>query len=361
MAPLKDLYYNPKFFSQLAQKLQVVYPKFKRQEFYQEAIAELPSLELKQRIALTTKLCRKYLPDNYKKAVWIFYDLREYIEENFSYIFLPDFIATYGQGHFDMSMQALKDFTRFSSSEFGVRSYLNKDLQRTLKYMHQWAEDDDVHVRRLVTEGSRPRLPWAIRVESLIQDPTLTLPLVNKLKTDKERYVQKSVANHLNDISKDHPEHMLDEIQKWDKADQSIQWIVKHATRSLIKKGHPRALALMGATHKVKVGLSTFTLSDTQLHLGESLTFKLCLQSKDDLPQKLVVDYKIHYRKNSGSINPKVFKLKQILLQPGEAVNLSKKHQFKDFTTRKHYAGEHAVEIVVNGNSLATKRFQLQT
>ena len=360
MQPLKDIYYSADFYRGLSSKLQAVYPAFNAQSFCEEAATQLPELELKERITLTSTLCRKYLPDNYKKALRIFYDLSKTIPENFAYIFMPDFVARYGAGHFDLSMQALKDFTHHSSSELALRTFLKKDLQRTLTTVYQWAADDDFHVRRLASEGTRPRLPWAPRIAQLQEDPDVTLPIINALKSDPEKYVQKSVANHLNDISKDHPEKMLAEIESWDHKDDTTAWIIKHATRSLVKQGHPQALALLGAAREPIVDLKTFLLDKEQLRLGESLPFRFTLESLATKPQNLIVDYKIHYVKKSGELKAKVFKLKQMRLNPGESVDLNKRHLFKDFTTRKHYSGEHAVEIVINGKPLGKANFHLQ-
>lgn len=365
MTPLKDVYYNPGFYQGLAEGFTEAYPKFKAQQFVEDAVSQLPKRELKQRITLTSELCRKYLPDNYKKALQILYDIRESITESFSYIFIPDFVTRYGKGHFDLSMQALKDFTCYASSELALRDFLNADLDRTLNYVYQWTEDDNYHVRRLASEGTRPRLPWAIRVPPLNSCPSLTLPVLEALHLDREKYVQKSVANHLNDISKDHPDLMLDTIAAWDASHETTAWIIKHATRSLIKQGHPRALAMLGAGQKPQVKLDGIRFQDSRspgksIQLGDYLKFSFTLQSLSKKPQQLIVDYKIHYVKKSGELKPKVFKLKTLQLEPDESTTLTKKHLFQDFTTRKHYAGKHAVEIVVNGESMVKKSFQLQ-
>jgi len=370
MTPLKEVYYNPGFYQDLAEAVSIVYPKFRSQQFVEEALLQLPHRELKQRISLTSELCRKYLPDNYKKALGIFYDIREFITESFSYIFMPDFVARYGKGHFDLSMRALKDFTRYASSELALRAFLNADLERTLKYVYQWTEDDNHHVRRLASEGTRPRLPWAIRVPKLNSNPSLTTPVLQALRVDSEKYVQKSVANHLNDISKDHPDYMLDMVAAWDANHDATAWIIKHATRSLIKQGHPRAMAMLGAEQKPLVKLNDFQLQgyrfpdsrfqESGIQLGDYLKFSFKLLSQSKKPKRLIVDYKIHFVKMSGVSKPKVFKLKSLQLEPNESVILTKKHLFQDFTIRKHYAGEHAVEVVVNGLSMLKKSFQLR-
>ena len=359
MTPLKDIYYNPVFYQQLAGLIAGAYPKFNTQAFIDEAVEQLPAIELKQRISLTSQLCRKYLPDNYKKALRIFYDLSPALEENFSYIFIPDFVARYGAGHFELSMQALKDFTCYASSELALRRFLNSDLERSLHYVYQWAQDDNHHVRRLASEGTRPRLPWAARVPPLLHNPSLTLPVLEILYRDNEKYVQKSVANHLNDISKDHPEVMLKTLAHWDKNQPATAWIAKHAARTLIKQGHAGAMALFGVGQSPEVTLQELQLQPKALRLGEHLQFNFSLTSQSSKAAALIVDYKIHYMKKNGETRPKVFKLKQLQLAPGEKVHISKKQLFQDFTTRKHYPGKHALEIVVNGVSVAKRGFEL--
>lgn len=359
MIPLKEQYYNSDFYLGLARNLNKVHPKVNVISFHQDAVKELPRLELKQRISLASELCRKYLPDNYKKSLKLLYSITDGMQENFSNIFLSDFVAQYGTGHFDLSMQALKDFTSYSSSEMAIRTYLQKDFPRTMRYVYQWADDDNFHVRRLASEGTRPRLPWAMRISELLENPSHAFPILESLKSDPEKYVHKSVANHLNDISKDHPEFMLQKVASWDLEDKTTHWVVKHASRSLIKKGHPEALAMFGAEQKPEVKLRKFSLGKKQLHLGETLPFTLSLVSDKSQTQRLVVDYKVHFVKHSGERKPKVFKIRELELEPGEVWDVTKKHLFKDFTTRKHYAGEHAIEIVVNGKSLALKKFKL--
>jgi hypothetical protein len=172
--------------------------------------------------------------------------------------------------------------------------------------------------------------------------------------------VRKSVANHLNDFSKDHPTYMLDLVNKWDLNDSNTGWIVKHACRTLIKKGNQEALKLFRFEKDVKIQLKNLVLDKSRIHLGDTLTFEFEILSKSASEQKLVIDYCIHYYKKNG-LSPKVFKLKEIVLEPGQLVKINKKQIFKDFTTRKHYTGNHVLEIMVNGTIYGTQEFQLLT
>ncbi len=227
--------------------------------------------------------------------------------------------------------------------------------------MVAWSEEKNHHVRRLASEGSRPRLPWSFRLNKLIADPSPVSPILENLKADPHLYVRKSVANHLNDISKDHPDWMLDLVSSWDRANPHTAWIVKRATRSLIKAGQPRSFALLGFEAQPQVELSDFKLSHSKVRLGQSLTISFDLLSLKDKPQKLALDYKVHYVKKSGRTAPKVFKLKEIELGACQKLSITKKQQFENISTRVHYPGLHAIELMLNGQSVAKATFELTT
>ncbi len=358
MELLKDTYYPPVYYKNLAGQLKKVYPALDENAFYKQATAGLKKLELKERIVRAAEVCRAYLPSDYKKATQVLYEYAETLEtESFSCIFMPEFVARYGQNDYVFSMRALKYFTQFSSSELAIRVFLQNDFTRTLKIMREWSEDDNYHVRRLASEGTRPRLPWATRVPALFDNPNHAAPILRRLKADTEKYVQKSVANHLNDISKDHPEWVLNLVGKWGQKNKNTAWIIKHAVRGLIKKGDATALSLFGVDNNAKISLTNFRIARKQLTLGEYLPFSFNLQSAKK--EKLVIDYKIYFVKKSGECKPKVFKIKETELTPGNKLEINKKHLFKDFTTRKHYAGMHALEIIINGKKVARKQFSL--
>jgi len=357
MELLKDQYYSPVFYKKLASQLKRVYPALDTKKFVRDATKDLDSLELKQRIVRASETCRRHFPDNFRKSLNILYALAENIEANFAYLFMPDFVARYGEQYRDLSLLALKDFTQYSSSELAIRTFLARDFDATLSTMMQWSRDENYHVRRLASEGSRPRLPWAPQVPQLLADPEHAKPILMTLRQDHEKYVQKSVANHLNDISKDHPDWVVSLADSWDCSNKHTAWIVKHGCRSLIKKGHKPALALFGVAPAKKITLKNIKLSAKSIKMGEVLFFSFVLQSAYKQPQKLVVDYKLHFVKKSGALSPKVFKLKECLLQGGESIALKKHYLFQDYTTRKHYKGRHMLEIMVNGESVATQHF----
>lgn len=326
--------------------------------FVKDVTKDLDAMSLNQRLRNTSVILRKYLPQEYKKAAELILEVAPGFS-GYTALLFPDFIGLYGQEHTDLSLQALKELTKYSSSEFAIREFLKRDITKTIRVMYTWAEDKDPHVRRLSSEGSRPRLPWSFRLDSVISNPDLTRPVLERLKADKELYVKKSVANHLNDFSRIDPGWMLNVIGSWDKQNEHTAWIVKHASRTLIKKGDPRSLAVFDFEKNAKVKLEKLALKKTRISLGEALEFSFSITSEKKKMQKLVIDYAIRYAKRSGASSRKVFKLKELQLPPGGTAAIGKKQVFRDFTTRKHYAGRHFLEIIVNGRTLGEQAFDL--
>jgi len=354
---LKEMF-NPARYRQIARDVSAVYPAFDGKKFLKLALLDLDSLNLLQRLRRATESLGATLPPSYPKALDI---LRQAApsQSGFVSLFLPDFVGVYGKEHFDLSMDALKFFTSFGSSEFAVREFLRLDQPRALKIMETWSRDENEHVRRLASEGSRPRLPWSFRLTALVENPDPTAPILENLRDDPSPYVRKSVANHLNDITKNHPAWVLRRLQSWPLNQPHTAWIAKHALRTLIKQGDRRALSLFGAGAKARVKLGNFTLEPRQVKLGETLAFSCLITSVSSKDQKLIVDYAIHYRKKSGSSSPKVFKLKELVLKPQASATITKRQVIRDFTTRKHHAGEHVLEIVINGELFGRKSFVL--
>jgi 3-methyladenine DNA glycosylase AlkC len=360
MEPLKEMF-NKNFYRQFAEVIANTDKNFNAKAFVKDVTNDLDSLELNGRLRNTSLVLKKYLPDNYEKAINVLIKATPSLPGGYRALVMPDFVSLYGKEHFDISMEALKYFTSFGSSEFAIREFLKTDLTKTLKVMNQWAEDKNHHVRRLSSEGSRPRLPWSFKLEEIIKNPKLTTSILEKLKADEELYVRKSVANHLNDISKDNTPYMLQLIKSWDHSDPNTKWIIKHASRNLIKTGNPDSLAIFSFEKNVKVKIDKFKLSNTSIKLGDEMQFVFRITSEKSTAQKLVIDYAIHYPKSSGNLSRKIFKLKEIHLQPAQQIIIAKKQLFKDLTTRKHFAGKHEIEIMVNGKILASKSFNLKT
>lgn len=355
---LRDMF-NQAFYKKLAEAFSKADKEFDQKIFVKEVCSNLPDLSLNQRMRNTSEKLNKFLPYPYKKQLEICMKVIPEIQRGYVTLLFPDFVGLYGKEHVDLSLEALKYFTKFGSSEFAIREFLKIDFKRTIREMEKWAKDKDHHVRRLASEGSRPRLPWSFKLDEVIKNPAATSRILETLKTDSEPYVRKSVANHLNDISKDNPEYMLAMIKSWDHADKHTAWIIKHASRGLIKKGNADSLSVFNFEKDPKINIGNISLGKNKLKLGDTLAFTFEIESAKKKPQKLVVDYIIHYVKKGGEQSPKVFKLKELNLLPGQKVVISKRQVLKDFTTRKHHSGMHRLEIMVNGKVFATTDFSL--
>lgn len=358
-APALKEMFNEARYREIARVVGSVHPRFDQKRFLDLTLPGLDPLALLQRLRRATEALRATLSDSYLKALAILRKVAPQWGDGFTSLVLPDFVGLYGRDHFDESLDALQYFTRFGSSEFAIREFLRLDFDRTLRTMVKWAADPNEHVRRLASEGSRPRLPWSFKLRELIADPTPTAPILEKLKADPSLYVRKSVANHLNDITKDHPAWVLDRVEGWDLSVTHTAWIAKRALRSLIKAGDRRALAVIGAGTRAEVVVESFRVSPRRIVLGEDIELELKLCSTARKPQRLVIDYAIHYVKKSSVASRKVFKWKEITLGPEEIFTVAKKQTVRDFTTRKHHAGKHLVELMVNGEVLAEGAFEL--
>ena len=334
------------------------HPAFDASSFLEDALDGYEDLELKPRAVQIAATLRKYLPGDYEKAIKILVDsIGPKLEstETFGmgpFLYLPHviFVADYGLDHFDASMWAQYELTQRFSAEFSIRAYLEAQQDRTLARLKEWTHDSSPHVRRLVSEGTRPRLPWASRLRAFQKDPAPVIELLELLKDDPELYVRRSVANNVNDIAKDHPELVVDLMREWMKgASEDRQWVVRHALRSLLKDGNRGALDVLGYGDADKIAIENSQVTPEQAVIGGSVRVQFDLVNEDTAPKRYMVDFRIHYVKASGKTSPKVFKLKTTELHPGERINMQKSVSLKEMTTRKHYPGEHAVDVIVNG------------
>lgn len=343
-----------------ATTLKSIEPRFDDLRFIAHCTRDLETLGIMQRLRRIAEGFGLALPGGYADQLDRLKQFAPHIQHGFAGITLSEFVAVYGLDKPKLSLDALRHFTQFGSSEFAIRHFLQRDLSGTLKIMEDWAEDDNHHVRRLASEGSRPRLPWSFQLKPVIADPSLTSGILTRLNRDPHIYVRKSVANHLNDITKDNPDFALQTLGSWDRQPQHTAWIVNHALRSLIKKGDPKALALIGVSNAVPVRLADFRVSPETLSLGDTLQLTARIVSEAPARERMVVDYAIHYVRKNGEASRKVFKLRSFHLDPGESAELSISQTIRDFTTRKHYPGRHMVELMVNGAILGETSFLLR-
>ncbi|MNH95531.1 hypothetical protein D3C73_481800 [compost metagenome] len=357
MDALKDLY-SRTFFDQFVSIVKGAYSSFDEQNFlnliYDDA---WEGRELKQRIRHIAVALTRTLPHNYETAIGILTEIAPQCR-GFEYLFFPDFVELNGLDQYDISIPALKQFTTYSSAEFAVRPFITKEPERMMQQMLRWSSHENEHVRRLATEGCRPRLPWGVSLTIFKEDPQPILPILNALKEDPSEYVRKSVANNLNDISRDHPNLVLDIAKEWVGHNPLTDWIVRHGLRSLIKKGDPKALDLFGLGDCTDLEIQTLKVVNPRVTVGEDLHFSFEILNLSDEPRKVRIEYEIGYMRNNGKLSSKRFKLSEKMYNPG-VTTIMKKHSFKPITTRKYYPGEHRLGIIVNGQEMASVPFEL--
>jgi len=355
--------------NQLAANLAQAWSEFDTKGSSHSINSQLNSLSFGERNNLIRDSLWEYLPKDYRRALKIILkalppELPNHEVTGFGgFIILPqnEFVAKYGLEHYDLSMQALYQMTKRFTAEGAIRPFLQKYPDQTLAILSKWAEDKNCHVRRLASEGTRPRLPWTMQLKQFIDNPRPVLRLLEKLKTDPELMVRRSVANNLNDIAKDHPELVVKTLNRWMKiSNEGTQWLIRHAARTLVKQGNREVLAVLGYDTKVGITVSRIQLDKSVVKMGDDLNFSFEVKSTSKQAQDLVIDYVIHHVKANGKLAPKVFKLTQKEVQAGETVQISKKHSFRRISTRKYYAGEHLLEIQINGARYEKAEFELK-
>lgn len=375
MEPFKNRY-NKKSVTQLARFISSAGgASFDETAFLKQVLPELKDLEMKDRVRLISAGLKDHLTKSYAKNTKILIkalapesSLTGLTEESpdgvsgFLTWPLLQYVEEYGLEDFESSFRAMHEMTKRFSAEFAIRPFLIKDDKRVFSILEEWAQSSNYHVRRLCSEGIRPNLPWGLKVPAINKNLKRSLKLIDSLKDDSEEYVRRSVANHLNDISHLDEELMLKTAKKWSKGKASSDrlWVVRHATRTLLKKGHPEALKLHGYDPKAPFKISSFVLDKKSLKEGESLVVSLKISNGSSKAQKVLLDAVVHFLKSDGSHSPKVFRLKDFTLKAGEEKLVEKKLSFKKVTTRKHYSGQQKLSLQVNGAHKGKKTFNLK-
>lgn len=354
--PLKNQY-STEYIQRLAAEIKKHYPAFELKAFSSLVLnSDWPQYELKQRMRHIVRSIHAHLPFKYHQQIEILKKVAPTFG-SFTGMLFPDFVEVYGMDHPDVSIPALELFTQYSSSEFAVRPFTVRYPEKMVDQHLNWAQHENHHVRRLATEGIRPRLPWAMALPNFKKDPAPIIPILEKLKKDKSEYVRKSVANNLNDISKDHPELVLKIAKKWLGQSKETDWIVRHACRGLLKKGDVQAMNLFGFEVS-NTEVKDLKLSTYKIKIGGEFSFEFVLKS-DQRPEKLKLAYQIDFLKKNGKSAGKVFHLAEVKVENGEEILLKKKHAFKDLTTRQHNPGKHKLSILINGKSAGAVDFEL--
>ena len=362
--PLKNLY-SPTFFDHFGDLLAEIIPDFRKDSFIDDIHdRDWDDRELKERMIHISNVFHHHFPGSYKSSLQAIRKICEAVPRSplaghsYEFIFLPDYIERFGIDHYPESVSAMESLTQFISCEFAVRPFIVKYPGRMMPQMEEWALHQNHHVRRLASEGCRPRLPWAPALKNFKKDPTPILPILEKLKADSSEYVRRSVANNLNDIAKDHPDLVLDICGRWIGKSKNTDRLVKHACRTLLKRAHPIALSLFGYSEPVGVEIYAFE-HDKSVKIGESLEFQFNIRNRSKEPLKLRIEYGIDYLKSNGSLSRKIFQLSEKELVAGDQIEYSRSQSFRNMTTRKHYPGWHWIVILVNGKEMITGKFEL--
>lgn len=365
---MRDLFFNERGIRELAANLKAAWPEFSESSFLDAVLPRMAPLGLNERNALVRDALHAHLPADFRNASAIL--LRALGPERpnegpesypgFYMMAVCAYVAEYGLDDPDTALPALREMTKRFSAEFAIRSFLIRHPDRTLRELHRWARDPHPQVRRLASEGSRPRLPWGMRLQPFIKDPAPVLELLERLREDPELFVRRSVANNLNDIAKDHPALVVATLKRWSAIpNPGTRWIVKHALRTLLKQGNPAALKLLGYHRDAPIAVERLSLRPARIAIGNTLQIRFTLRSTSKKSQRLMIDYVMHHVKANGRTAPKVFKLTTRSLEPGESCEIAKRHSFKLIGIRPYYPGRHAVEIQVNGHRCAKATFLL--
>ncbi|MGV8874293.1 MAG: DNA alkylation repair protein [Rhodococcus sp. (in: high G+C Gram-positive bacteria)] len=261
---------------------------------------------------------------------------------------------------FDDGMSLLAELTGRLTSEFAIRTFLRTDVDRSLAIALEWAQSSDEHVRRLASEGTRPYLPWSLRVPEMLERPGVTVPILDMLYRDDSDYVRRSVANHLNDFSRDVPDIVVQTAARWlDDPDANTGRLVRHALRTVIKNGNTDALALLGFS-PADLEVTSLVLDVAEVHIGDGVEFSASIRNLGLEPAKVAIDYVVHHTKANGGVTGKTFKLKTTTIPPGESVDIARRHSFRTLTTRSYYPGPHAIELQINGVGYGRADFLLR-
>ncbi|MEZ6070587.1 MAG: hypothetical protein R3C10_10005 [Pirellulales bacterium] len=359
----------------IAANLGRVWRPFPRERFIRTAATGLDALELKQRVAHVITALHDCLPDDFARTAPILTATGRRWQSGgdadaltgFAAWPVIDYVAVHGLDHPELALDTLAELTPLFSAEFAVRPFLIHHESLTLARLAEWTAHPDEHVRRLVSEGTRPRLPWGERLSRFIADPHPVIQLLDVLRDDSSEYVRRSVANNVNDISKDHPDLVVRTCRRWQRARggdaaqlKNRQRLIARATRTLVKESHPDVWALLGYADPPEVRVTGLRLAPQTIRIGQAVTLCATIHSPAHAAsQRLVIDYAVHHVKAAGHTTAKVFKLRTVALPPGEKLTISKRHDVRRITTRRYHPGRHSVELLINGRSFGRRNFQL--
>lgn len=356
--PLKNGF-NQVLVNKIGNEINSHFPKFNVAAFEKGVLNEdWEGKELKERMRHITICIHDHLNLKYTEAIDILLKVAPNFN-GFEAMLFPDFVEVFGLKHEDKSLDAMEELTKYSSSEFAIRPFIIQNPEVVMKRMLDWSKHRNHHVRRLASEGCRPRLPWAMALPDFKQDPFQILPILENLKNDDSLYVRKSVANNINDITKDNPDIALTLAEKWYGKTANTNWIIKHGLRTLLKKGDERALDIFGFNDCLSAMVTNFKISANQLKIGDDMSFEFDISHQEKKSVFLKIGFEVTYVKSGTKTSKKIFHIGEKSFEKGKKLTFKKKLSFKDLSTRKHYRGKHEISILINGKPLANKSFLL--
>lgn len=272
------------------------------------------------------------------------------------------FVRKYGLDDYEAAMRVQAELTKRFTAEFSIRAFLVKYPERSYEQMLAWADDDNAHLRRLASEGMRPRLPWAPRLRAFQHNPRPVIELLERLRDDPVPYVRRSVANNLNDIAKDHPELVIETCRRWaQEAPEGRTWIVRHALRSLVATGNQDAIRILGGAANPSIRLSGVAIAPQRVTLGGNTRVSFEVVSTAQQSQRLLIGYTVHFVKANGSSRAKFFRLRTLTIHSGEKIALSATMSLATMTTRRHFPGNHRIDAIINGEAHPLGNFEVIT
>lgn len=359
----KDLF-SEDFYRGLVKVLNDVLPNFDELVFFEKVRADdFEQLEMKQRITRTCEVLHEFMPAEFEEAAPYLIEVvrklqaQEVVEDSLVYLFIPEYVERYGIGEYQLAVDAFEVITPFITCEFAVRPFIVKYPQMIDK-MQKWTVHSNRRVRRLASEGCRPRLPWGMALAELKKDPAPIMPILLALKDDECEVVRRSVANNLNDIAKDNSAVVIEFSQRYFGDNTNRDKLIKHACRTLLKQAEPNTLELFGFDSQ-GIELSEFVVHTAQVMIGSALEFSFKVHNRSDQNKKLRLEYGIYYQKYNGTLARKVFKISEREIATGELYPVKRKQSFKVITTRKFHPGLHQVSIILNGRELSICDFNL--
>lgn len=361
---LKDIY-SPFFYNKFSDSLTHVIDSFDKQKFIADIFdKDFNDKELKERMRHTSRVLHQYFPTDYSQVVELIKKIIQQLRQDqfkdnvLEFMFFPDYIELYGIDDYENSVLALEFVTQFVSCEFAVRPFILKYRDRMMQQMLTWSLHENYRVRRLASEGCRPRLPWAMALPELKKDPGPVLLVLENMKNDTSEWVRRSVANNLNDIAKDNPERVIEIASAWKGISKETDAIIKHGCRTLLKQGHIEILKHYGLKSNM-VEVSGFKILTDQVRIGESLEFIFEVSNNDLEAQTIRLEYAIYYKRLNKLASKKVFKISERVFRANESICFQRKHSFKLITTRKFYAGLHQLSLIMNGQEKQILDFEL--